>query len=123
METKVCSKCGMELPLEMFHKNSKSPDGRQSICKNCKSEYSKSKLQERKEKVATANAEAAKLPSTADTIQLPNGTVLRKVETVADILAKIQSVDLFAELKRRGYQWEERAIWRKQYVEYRKIEV
>ena len=70
-----------------------------------------------------ANTEASKLPPTAETIQLPSGAVLRKIETVKDILAKIVDRELFAELKRRGWEWEDEAIWKKQYVIYNKIEI
>lgn len=34
---KKCNKCNKEYPLEMFHKNKQSPDGRKHECKNCKS--------------------------------------------------------------------------------------
>lgn len=35
--TKVCSRCGRELPIDNFAKNAKSKDGRLSICKECRS--------------------------------------------------------------------------------------
>lgn len=35
METKVCSICGQELPLEDFVKNNRSKDGRGAHCKKC----------------------------------------------------------------------------------------
>ena len=34
-KTKVCSKCGRELPLSEFYKKSTSKDGLQSYCKEC----------------------------------------------------------------------------------------
>ena len=36
MDTKVCSKCKEELPLEAFYTSKKSKDGRQSYCTPCK---------------------------------------------------------------------------------------
>ena len=36
MQTKVCSKCGKELPLKDFYADGKASDKRQSICKACK---------------------------------------------------------------------------------------
>ena len=51
IKTKVCSKCGRELPLSEFYKRSVSNDGLQSYCKECaikmSSEYAK-KSRERK---------------------------------------------------------------------------
>lgn len=35
METKVCSKCGRELPVSDFYKNKVAKDGLSSYCKKC----------------------------------------------------------------------------------------
>ena len=40
-KTKVCSKCGRELPLNEFTKFKKSNDGLSSWCKSCFREYTK----------------------------------------------------------------------------------
>lgn len=37
--TKVCIKCGRELPLSEFYKNNKAKDGRASQCRECYAEY------------------------------------------------------------------------------------
>lgn len=37
--TKKCSKCGRELPLECFGKHKKAKDGLQWYCKECKKQY------------------------------------------------------------------------------------
>ena len=34
---KKCNKCNKVYPLDMFHKNKQSPDGRKHECKKCKS--------------------------------------------------------------------------------------
>lgn len=43
MQTKICTKCGRELPAtsEYFHKNKRTPDGLYYRCKKCKSEDDK----------------------------------------------------------------------------------
>lgn len=48
METKICSKCGKELPAttEYFHKNKFGKYGLQSVCKKCKYEVNKEKSAE-----------------------------------------------------------------------------
>lgn len=33
---KKCAKCGRELPLDSFHRNTMTADGRYSICKECR---------------------------------------------------------------------------------------
>ncbi len=39
METKICSKCGRELPKTEFYRRSSSPDGLQPYCKECSRKY------------------------------------------------------------------------------------
>ena len=39
--TKVCTRCGRELPLSEYSKNKQSPDGLQYQCKECQKEYQK----------------------------------------------------------------------------------
>lgn len=41
METKICSKCGRELPLTCFNGSKDTQDGFQRWCKECHSEYNK----------------------------------------------------------------------------------
>lgn len=38
-EFKACTKCGQVLPLEMYHKNPSSKDGRRGACKPCRISY------------------------------------------------------------------------------------
>lgn len=49
METKICSKCGKELPLEMFNWRDKAKGTRRADCKECHSGYMKAKYQENKD--------------------------------------------------------------------------
>ena len=37
METKVCKRCGREMPLESFPTSNRSKDGHMSVCKECNS--------------------------------------------------------------------------------------
>lgn len=39
--TKICSKCGRELPLSEFYKNARTSDGYYYACKDCCRRYSK----------------------------------------------------------------------------------
>lgn len=38
---KTCSKCKIEKPLESFHRQKDSKDGRSTICKECKKSYNR----------------------------------------------------------------------------------
>lgn len=49
METKVCKKCGRELPLSEFHKNKGHKDGHLNVCKECHKQYMKQHYQDNKE--------------------------------------------------------------------------
>lgn len=49
METKVCTKCGKELPIDQFNWRNKTAGTRRSECKFCHSAYMKQKYQEKKE--------------------------------------------------------------------------
>ncbi len=39
LDSKQCTKCGQEKPLEDFHRNVRSKDGFRTICKMCRAEY------------------------------------------------------------------------------------
>ena len=49
METKICTKCGKQLPITDFNWRNKEKGTRRSECKYCHSAYMKQKYQEKKE--------------------------------------------------------------------------
>lgn len=49
MDTKICSKCGRELPLSEFHKNKDHKDGHSNVCKECHKKYYKQYYQDNRE--------------------------------------------------------------------------
>lgn len=51
METKICTKCGRELPIDHFYWRDKKAGRRRSECKQCHNGYVKQKYQERKEDI------------------------------------------------------------------------
>ena len=91
METKVCKKCGKELPVENFSLNRRSPDGRHSECKECKRLYMKEYWLRKKSK----KKEAERLEFEKK----------HKVYTNRD-LAMFTPRELMLELKARGYEGE-----------------
>ena len=50
METKVCPKCGIELPLSDFNNNRSQKDGKAVQCRYCCKEYNKEYYEKNKEK-------------------------------------------------------------------------
>ena len=50
METKVCKKCGRELPLENFYVNKSLKGGHDNTCKECKNTYAKEWQKKNREK-------------------------------------------------------------------------
>ena len=64
METKVCRKCGRELPIGKFHKCKDMKDGHKNICKTCKSIeakewWKKKRLAQQEEPLNEAKASSA----------------------------------------------------------------
>ena len=62
METKVCKKCGRELPVANFSKNAKTKDGLQPMCKECVSAYMKEYEARKKEKKFSFKKEDKSVP-------------------------------------------------------------
>lgn len=62
MDTKICTKCGRELPIEFFPYRNKAKNIRRSNCKECHNTYMKNKYQENKRKLqeVKSNAKCAK---------------------------------------------------------------
>lgn len=81
--TKVCKKCGRELPAETFNRRAKSRDGLQPYCRECQSEIAKA---------GAAKAGRPKKAKPAPAPTCPNPSV-----------KEIPDHDLAQELRRRGY--------------------
>lgn len=62
METKVCTKCGKELPIEYFNWRNKEKNTRRSECKFCHSKFMKQNNQDKRNKIngIKRNAQCAK---------------------------------------------------------------
>jgi DNA-directed RNA polymerase subunit RPC12/RpoP len=56
METKICTKCKRELPIDEFNWRNKAKGTRRSECKYCHSGYMKQKYQEKKQIVQDIKA-------------------------------------------------------------------
>ena len=56
METKVCTKCGLELPIEEFHWRNKTAGTRRSECKACHNLMSKKDYDKKRNQMIDAKA-------------------------------------------------------------------
>lgn len=79
METKICSKCGRELPVSKFFKNKATKDGFAVYCKECEKERRK--------------------PNSKGGVTQQGVKATFKISDFDDNM-------LFAELRRRGYTGE-----------------
>ena len=59
METKICTKCGKELPIEEFNWRNKAKGTRRSECKYCHTNYMKNKYQEKKQAIQELKSECS----------------------------------------------------------------
>ena len=92
IKTKVCSKCGRELPIESFGKNHTCKDGRCGTCKDCKKAYTQEWLRKNREKKKALKIENER-------VEFENKY---KIYTNRE-LAKFTPRELMLELKARGY--------------------
>ena len=53
--SKTCTKCGVVKPLDDFHRDKRSPDGRRSDCKECVRECKRSYYEENRDKMRERN--------------------------------------------------------------------
>lgn len=92
METKVCSKCGRELPIENFWKDAREKDGLNRRCAECVGEYQ--------------NALRAKLRISKLVVDAPKieQSVIKEINE--NHIENIPSRLLISELRSRGYRGE-----------------
>ena len=96
METKICTKCGRELSVDMFHKKSTSKDGLQHYCKECHNESTRKSYYKRKNKRNVLdNVETIKV-GTSDATKVYSNPEL----------ARFTPRQLMEELKARGFRGE-----------------
>lgn len=66
METKICTKCGRELPLDNFHKYNRRNQTHHSSCKDCQKAYK----QENKDKLLIAQYARRKNPNQTEKLKI-----------------------------------------------------
>ena len=96
--TKVCKKCGRELPLEQFHKNRW---GYTQVCKECKAGKTPDKGPVQEYKVKKADPKPEK-PTPAPLT--PEEVEAHKQDAIVGLLRTATDQQLAAELTRRGYR-------------------
>ena len=89
IKTKVCTKCGRELPITEFHISRRNKDGLQHYCKECKREYMRQYAQMHKLK-----DDAPIYPQNPDLADKQPREIIAQIKT------------LINELRARGYGYE-----------------
>jgi hypothetical protein len=114
METKICRKCGRELPIENFYINKSLKGGHDNTCRECKNAYSKEWAKKNREKKKARKIEDERIEFE------------KKYKIYTDKeLAKFTPRELMLELKARGYVGSlmyEEAIVNKHYIDLSKME-
>lgn len=95
IKTKVCTKCGKELPLSEFSSKKGTPDGLSYQCKECAREYSR-EYTKRKREERLAAKEKGRMSEI-----IPESTASEEV--LMDFLLKVQPRLLMKALYKRGY--------------------
>lgn len=95
METRICKRCGKELPLSEFGSNLHSRDGISKICKDCNS-----KAHSRKGDISIPEATVTKVLTTVSRERLLDE--LRKRGELP--IERFTPTDLMGELYRKGYK-------------------
>lgn len=98
-KTKVCKKCGQELPLEYFSKNTRAKDGLQIYCKDRQKSLVKAKRERDKDNLRKICQEEINGNSEEDGRK---NMWYEKAEARA-YLAALPDSEILAELRRRGY--------------------
>lgn len=92
METKVCKRCGRELPVSDFYTNNKAKDGLATYCKECSNVLSVEYARKRRERKKAEAKENERMEFE------------KKYKIYTDKeLAKFTPRQLILELKARGY--------------------
>jgi hypothetical protein len=95
IKTKVCRKCGEELPISEFTRKATAKDGLQCYCKKCNSKATTEYARKRKEREKAQKIENER-------VEFENKY---KIYTNRE-LAKFTPRELMLELKARGYEGE-----------------
>ena len=95
IKTKVCTKCGKELPLSEFSPNKRYSDGFACQCKECTREYYRAYTKRKREERLAAQSKERMSEI------IPTSTAQEDV--LMDFLLKVQPRYLMKALYKRGY--------------------
>ena len=94
METKKCTRCGMELPIDEFPANKNAKDGHLSVCKECNF---RARSESRKAKICPPRQNESNMEPIDETnVAIPKFRDARPIDLFSD-------QELWDELKRRGF--------------------
>lgn len=98
--TKVCQRCGCELPIDHFGRHARTKDGYQPLCRECLREANTGKRKRQPWKTAD-QVEAEK---TVPKVVIEKGpSIGEKVQPITP-LEKFETAEIVEELRRRGFR-------------------
>ena len=98
-KTKVCKKCGQELPLEYFSKNARTKDGLQIYCKDCQ----KALVKERRERDKQNMIKMCQEEINGNSGEDGRKDMWHEKAEARAYLEALPDSEILAELRRRGY--------------------
>ena len=104
METKICSKCKKELPIENFNFRNKAKGTRRAECKECHSKFMKDVYKKKKEEIQEIKAShtCAKCGDTRGyVLDFHHINPENKIDTIARLTSNTYNMDIVkAEMKK-----------------------
>ena len=104
METKICSKCGKELPIEDFNWRDKKKGIRRSECKYCHSAHMKKKYQDNKNQInslkSTLSCVKCGYNKCVTALEFHHTDPSQKEETIARLSVHSNNGKVFEEIKK-----------------------
>lgn len=98
-KTKVCKKCGQELPLEYFSKNSRAKDGLQIYCRDCQKALVKARRERDKDNLRKICQEEINGNSEED----GRKNMWYEKAEARIYLEALPDSEILTEIRRRGY--------------------
>lgn len=105
METKICTRCGRELPIDNFYWKDKAKGKRRSECKDCHNGYVKQQYQKKREEISELKlrlkCERCGYDKCPEVLEFHHLNPQEKDEGVSKLLSSNSNIDsIYKEIKK-----------------------